>query len=410
MVRFLYSFGVFAYNAILAIVALFNNKASKLVNGRVHSKTQLAQHAFDGDWIWIHVASLGEFEQVVPIIQKIKEETSIRIAVSFYSPSGYEKRKGHKLIDFAFYFLGDSTRNAKFCIQQLKPKAILFVKYELWFNHLHVFRKAAIPFALISGRFRANQFFLRFKNSFFIEAIQAFEFLSVQNEDSKQVLEKIGVQVIVTGDSRFDRCLELTQQPFDNEKINAFVQNEKVLVFGSIWPEDFKSVKEIIELNNASKAIFAPHEVDKSSVKKLFNEFSKLGATAVYTQSSSSEISTCKFLILDTIGLLALTYRFAKVAYVGGAYKTGLHNILEPAAYGIPVLFGPKISKFPEALQMVSHGSGAVYGSTQINCDLLFNNENYYSTIAELQKQFIQQNTGASTVIFKQILPFLLRK
>lgn len=335
----LYTLGIWMYETAIRLASLWNPKAKAFINGRKDSFDNLPQGA-----IWMHCASLGEFEQGRPLLERIKKEKpEQQVLVTFYSPSGYEHAETKRIADVVRYLPLDYPLRMKRWIAALKPQCLLLVKYELWPNLLKATLAKNIPTHIIAGRFSAKQKRLRLMQ----QLLRCITHYWVQDEASAKHLQSLGIkQITVVGDSRFDRVYANAQANKEFPLIQAFKDNDKLLVMGSTWPADIT----LVEKTPSYKCIIAPHDLKYALT--LQNQFRGL----LYSQTNESNVKDAQVLIIDNIGLLASIYKYADVAYIGGAFGSGLHNILEASVYGCPLLFGPKHNNFPEAAELISIG------------------------------------------------------
>ncbi|WP_311196078.1 glycosyltransferase N-terminal domain-containing protein [Antarcticibacterium sp. 1MA-6-2] len=327
----------------------------KFIDGRKETFSILQQKIDPLDKVvWFHVASLGEYEQGLPIIETVKELfPSHKIVISFFSPSGYENKKNSTFADAVVYLPLDTPSNAAKFLNFVHPDLALFIKYDFWPNYLKELQNRNIPSLLISGGFRKDQLFFKSYGDWMRKPLKTFEYFFVQNEQSLELLKSIGIEnVTVSGDTRFDRVSRQLKQNNKLAFIEEFLNNKECIVAGSTWPEDDILMQNFInEAPSTVKFIVAPHEIKPEKIRKLKNSFSK--RAILFTEKEDAQLSDYEILILDTIGLLTKVYSYADIAYVGGAAgKTGLHNILEPATFGVPIVTGSNIENFPEAIQL----------------------------------------------------------
>lgn len=397
----LYRIATQLYFTAIRLAALFGNKKAALwVAGRrnlfeeIESKAPLLQGCY-----WFHCASLGEFEQGRPLMERIKKEyPQQKIVLTFFSPSGYEVRRNFIGADAVFYLPADTARNAIRFINLLKPKVAIFVKYEFWQYFLYELKKQAIPTFLVSGIFRKEQHFFKWYGTSSRKVFQCFSHLFVQNEQSKNLLQNIGIaNAIVAGDTRFDRVAEVKAQAQKLPVIEAFVGDNKVLVVGSSWPEDEKIIAQLIAKKPEGwKFIFAPHEVNEASVSRLQQIFPD---NSLYTKPTTHQ---AQVMIIDCIGILSSAYQYATIAYVGGGFNSGIHNLLEAATYEIPVIFGPNHQRFAEALDLIEHGAGFAIADaagfekvfTQLSSD-----NNLYQPACKNAGDYVAKHTGATQTV-----------
>lgn len=352
----IYNIGIYLYEIIITIISPFNAKAKKWKLGRKDFFMKLPQ-TNHSNIHWFHCASLGEFDQALPVMNLLKEkDPSVFILVTFFSPSGFEhynKRKHNA--DYVCYLPSDSPKNAKQFINHFNPKKVYFVKYEFWGNYIFEAKKKGAELYSISAIFRENQRFFKSENNFFAQILKQFDHFFVQNKKSEELLQNINIKnITITGDTRFDRVIENKQNLTFNPIIEHFKNNKKVWVIGSSWPEDEAILWESINFGN-NKIIIAPHDISEKHISQII---SNIKASYVrYTEiKTNTNLKTTNILILDTIGHLANAYHYGDFAYIGGGLNGSLHNILEPAVFGLPTLFGPKHSKFPEASLFLEKG------------------------------------------------------
>jgi 3-deoxy-D-manno-octulosonic-acid transferase len=359
---FLYNIFIFFYVLGIRAASLVNKKAKLWVNGRIdilrkiekalagnHNKKKIA---------WFHCASLGEFEQGRPVIEAFKEaKPDHLIFLTFFSPSGYEIRKNYPGADHVFYLPADCPGMAAKFVKILSPDIVFFIKYEYWYNYLAVLKQRGISIYMISAIFRPSQPFFKWYGSWFRKQLNNLTWFFVQDEDSEKLLRKIGIgQVSVSGDTRFDRVSTIAGQEKPVERIDEFCKDSRVLLAGSTWPDDEKILLPFILENKAKfKFIIAPHEVHKERIDGLMSEVGPGGLR--FSQADQTNIREARILVIDSIGILASLYRYAFISFVGGGFGVGIHNILEPAAFGVPMIFGPNYERFREARDLIRERS-----------------------------------------------------
>lgn len=365
--RWLYDLGTRLYHTGIRAAAPFSDKARAWVEGRRHWHDRLRiwrSRRPQQPLIWMHCASLGEFEQGRPVLEALRQEYPHHlIALTFYSPSGYEQRRNWPGADFIDYLPPDGPRNARRWVNDLQPDLAIFVKYEFWYYHLQALQRAGVPTLLIAAHFRPEQVFFRTLGLFFQRMLMGFDHIFTQDEASAALLPRAGVasaNITVAGDPRVDRVLAIPGEPFAEEILDAFSAGHRVLVAGSSWPPDEERLIAWARAHRPAdvRLLIVPHDISESHIRQLMQQ---LPADDVvrYTLATARQAARCTFLVVDTIGLLNRLYRYGHIAWIGGGFGTGLHNTLEPAAYGLPVLFGPQYHKFIEAREMVERG-GAV--------------------------------------------------
>ena len=411
MALFLYNLFLIFYKTGIKVASLKSNKAKLWLKGRENIFAKLEQWRSqlpeDQKIIWMHCASLGEFEQGRPLLEKFRESnTDHKIVLTFFSPSGYEVRKNYKGVDEVFYLPIDSKINAQKFITTLKPTLVVWVKYEYWFYYLTALKKKNIPVILISAVFRKSQPFFKWYGKMWKQILQSFDKIFVQNTESVSLLQTIGFaqNTAVIGDTRFDSVIDIAKKnaPLPDVLLN-FVKNSKVIIAGSTWEEDEEELVHYANTNKQIKFIIAPHEIDEERIadlKKLFKNsilFSQLADTYVNEQ----------VVIIDNVGMLASLYRLADVAYIGGGFNdSGIHNILEAAVFGKPLIFGPVYDKFIEATQLVEAG-GAFSFTNALELEELLHRllkDEVFSQIAgEVCKNFVYKNGGATNKIMEYL-------
>lgn len=404
--RCLYSIIIALYRFGIAVAALFNEKARLWQKGRKNEFEKLAQ-TFNGTEhpVWIHSASLGEYEQAKPIIEKIKKESpDTKILATFFSPSGYEIRKNDTLPDYVFYLPMDSVKNARRFLDIVKPQMAVFVKYEFWFNYIYELNLRQIPFYYICAIFRPSQYFFKPVGAWFAAQLRKSSGYFVQNEESKRLLNSIQIsQVDVCGDTRFDRVYAIAQQPYTLDFVEQFKQDKQLLVAGSSWEPDEQLLSRLLSHIEGFKLIVAPHEINrKDEVLKTFAGYK----TITYSEMEGKNLADYDVLVLDTIGLLSKIYRYSDVSYVGGAFKTGLHNILEAAVFGVPLFFGPHYDHFNEAVTLVQlQGAFSILSYEQM-LDVMqrfMSDKSYYQQTCDICRQYVEANVGACNKIYNTI-------
>ncbi len=404
--NFLYNLTAHLTFFFLRIFALFNVKMKLFVAGRKETFQKLSTIKKEDKTIWFHVASLGEFEQAIPIIEAIKKSyQNHKIIVTFFSPSGYEIRKNYNLADVVCYLPFDTNSNVKRFIALIHPEIAIFVKYEFWPNLLNQLKKKSIPTILVSGIFRENQFFFKSTGKWIRASLNAFNHFFVQDESSKNLLESIHFKNIsLSGDTRFDRVTRILEQDNSLPFISAFKNNQYTVVAGSTWKEGEEFLVKYINQSQGQKFIIAPHTIHPSSIQKLKNSIQK--ATILYSEIEGKNISEYNVFIIDAIGLLTKIYAYADAAYVGGGFKTGLHNILEPATFGIPIVIGKEYSKFKEASDLVRlHGCISVSSQSAFSSifSKLKSDKDFRKKTGSINESYIKGNIGATAQIMQYI-------
>jgi 3-deoxy-D-manno-octulosonic-acid transferase len=362
----IYNLGIRAYLLGIKAASLYNPKAAKWLQGRKQQKETINEASLSRiqNGIWIHCASLGEFEQGRPLIEALKKKyPEIPVILTFFSPSGFEIRKNYSLADRIFYLPIDLPGKARQFVNAIKPRLAVFVKYEYWINHIEALKQQKVPLILVSGIFRKNQIFFRWYGKLFLKTLAQFDRLFVQNNESADLLKRYQVKnVEIAPDTRFDRVYAIAGNEKQIPEVASFCGNNPVLIAGSTWPADESLLAHHINQDKSDwKYIITPHEIDNAHVREIKNRL-KVPVTT-YTQYNSG--AEYKVMILDTMGMLSAVYRYGSLAYVGGGFTKGIHNILEAAVYGLPVLFGPNYRKFNEAVELVHAGGGIVISNQE---------------------------------------------
>ena len=363
--------------------------------------------------IWFHAASLGEYEQGLPVIEKVKiKYPSHKIIVTFFSPSGYEVRKNNTVADVTVYLPLDTKSNAKEFIKLAHPEMVFFIKYEFWPNYLNELKKQQIKTYLISGIFRENQMFFKWYGSFYRKALKTFDYFFVQNEKSKKLIQSIGfTNVKISGDTRFDRVVAILERDNSLDFIEEFKDNKTTIVIGSSWPKDESLLIDYI--NNSSenvKFIIAPHNIKQEQIDSLYKQIKiskfKYSDYSIETLRKPN-LKNYQVFIIDTIGILTKIYSYGDIAYVGGGFgNPGVHNILEPATFGLPIVIGPNYSHFAEATALVNiEGCISIQNQTQLNeaFNLLLQNEDERIEKGHICSTFVQMNKGATDKIINHL-------
>ena len=407
----IYNIALQFYKKGIQFASFFQTKASQWIEGRkeVFQTLERSEVGAEKNLVWIHAASLGEFEQGRPIIEQIKQVyPDCKILLSFFSPSGYEIRKNYPLADYVTYLPLDTQKNAKRFIEITKPKLVIFIKYELWYHYFNELQNAGIPTLLVSALFREKQFFFKSYGQWFKKVIKGLDHIFVQNKNAEQVLLKNGISnVSIVGDTRVDRVAKLASQQKSFSIIREFVGDRPALILGSTWPLDEEILNSYINSYPQKwRYIIAPHDIAESRVEHIEHTF--LPSKIRYSKAEGVDLKNYDMLIIDNIGMLAALYQYGKVAYIGGALGKGLHNTLEPIAFGLPVVFGTKFQKFEEANWLVENGGGfSIHSSDSLH--KIFNQleeDTFYNKASEKAKEYIQKNQGAT----EEILKFIKKK
>ena len=406
MMMWLYNLCIAVYALLIRLVAPFNKKARLWCEGRRGLTERLQQAIGDAEHIvWIHSSSLGEFEQGRPIVDYIRANyTEYKILLTFFSPSGYEMRKNYPNADYIFYIPADTLRKVRQFLDVVKPEVAIFVKNEFWLNMLAELHRRNIRTYLASAIFRRNSIFFNLFGGIWRKALHSFDTLFVQNEGSKALLAKIGVEnVVVAGDTRFDRVVAIADDAKRVEIIEQFKGDKRLFVAGSTWGPDEEILLPLINENPDIKFVIAPHEMEESRIERLLREVK--GGAVRYTQLPS-DFADKQVLILDTVGLLSRVYGSAEWAYIGGGFGVGIHSTLEAAVYGMPVAFGPRYHKFNEARDLIALGAGySVKNGVELKAwfDELKSDSDYLARLSALAKVYVGQHCGATEKVVKSI-------
>lgn len=392
---------------------MFSPKIKLFVDGRKDVFTTLKNNISPTDKsIWFHAASLGEYEQGLPVMEKIKDRfPNHKIVLTFFSPSGYEVRKNTKSADVVVYLPLDTPSNAKQFVEIVNPEMAFFIKYEYWPNYLNELKKRKIPTYLISGIFRKNQLFFKWYGGFYRKALDAFHHFFVQNSSSKEFLLELNkTNVTVSGDTRFDRVASILEKDNSIDFIEKFKDDTVTIVVGSSWPKDEELlVNYINSTNHKAKLIIAPHNIKREQITELQKSISK--KTVLFSDLGTNHelsLQEAEVFIIDTIGILTKIYSYANIAYVGGGFgNPGVHNILEPATFGVPIIIGPNYSHFAEATALVNmEGCISISNQKEMNYafDNLIQNEDIRAEKGHICSTFVQMNKNATQIILDQIL------
>ncbi|MBS1489364.1 MAG: 3-deoxy-D-manno-octulosonic acid transferase [Bacteroidetes bacterium] len=408
MQRLIYTFIIYLLRILFILAVPFNEKARLFVTGRkgIFKKLKVVFQPMRNEKIvWVHCASLGEFEQGRPIIESLKRVyPPIKILLTFFSPSGFEVRKNYSQADYVFYLPWDTPGQAKKFVSLTRPVLAIFIKYEFWFHYTESLKKSGSKIISASCILRSNQIFFKKYGSLFRQLLHHFDFFFTQNPQTKQLLSSVGIeQAEIAGDTRFDRVMDIIRTGKEIELVKKFKDNQKTFVIGSCWPEDMETLSPFINENDGLlKFIIAPHEISESFLRDI---------------EKSIEVKTCRFseatedienysvLIIDNIGMLARLYRYGEFAFIGGAFGKGLHNILEAACYGIPIFFGNKnYHKYQEAIDLIMRGGAfgvSGYAELKMKYELMISRPENFLLACEVTKSYVQENLGATEKIMK---------
>jgi 3-deoxy-D-manno-octulosonic-acid transferase len=404
----LYTIAIYLYRMGLWIASPFSAKLRKMLWGRLQTLNQLAKLQ-DKPTAWFHCASLGEFEQGRPLIESFREEfPQYQIVVSFFSSSGYEYRKNYPNAEVVCYLPFDTPTNVQRFLKAVKPQIAFFIRYEFWNNYLQALKKSSVPTVLVSAIFREEQLFFQPRIPFFREILTTFTHIFVQNRQSQNLLEGIGLanKTTIVGDTRFDRVAHIAYTRKAIPLAETFKNNQKLIVLGSIWPEDFIILMPFLNsFDKPLKVIIAPHEINDKQMSLWQNQLTKNSVRL--SEAKAQTVAQFDILFIDTIGLLSSIYQFAEYAYVGGAFGKGLHSILEAATFGMPIFFGSKnYRKFKEANELLALGSAFTISDTasfEKTFIELYENPYRWQSKAILSQEYVQKNVGATQQIISWV-------
>ncbi len=424
--NFIYDIGIKTYSLAVNIAGNFNPKAKLFHQGRINLLQRIEKEVnTQAPIIWFHCSSVGEFEQARPIIEWYKSNrTDYKIILTFFSPSGYELRKHYELADWIYYMPLDTYANANKFVSLVKPKKAIFIKYEFWYNYLRALEKYGTKVYIISAIFRPSQMFFKWYGAFFKRMLRSYTHFFVQDEQSANLLKNIGFQknVSISGDTRFDRVYKITNNSKEFPLIKEFSSEKFTLIAGSSWPADEVLLAQIMQNFSRIKLILAPHEIDKdhiSKIEKTFAEFKPLkfssfdAKTRDLNKNNSQvledlqqSLKESRVLIIDCLGILSSIYRYATITYIGGGFGVGIHNILEAATYGKPIIFGPNYHKFKEAKDLVKlNGAHSInnYFSLYDIVNKYVGSKNMIEEKGKICKQYVENNLGATNKVVHTI-------
>ena len=412
--RFIYNLFVHLYTFSVRIAAPFNEKAGKWIMGRKNVFVDLQNSDIaDRQVIWVHTASLGEFEQGRPIIEKLKiNYPDHKILLTFFSPSGYEIRKNYDLADYVCYLPADTISNARKFVKIVNPELVVFIKYEFWYNYIFALYKKKTPLIFASVIFRPSQHFFQLWGRWFVQQLNRITYIFVQNQESLLLLDKIGINhAEVAGDTRFDRVVQLPEEDKSFPIVEKFKGTSKVIMGGSTWQPGEAILLDIIEKNDFDiKLVIAPHIISAEHIADIKNRFSNYNPV-LYSKGESEDLVTSKVLIIDKIGFLSLLYRYADIAYIGGGFGVGLHNVLEASTYGIPVLFGPNHLRFREAVELKNNGGGFFINNSHEASDIvdkLLKDVDFYKKSSEISLSYVKENSGATQKVINKVKEYII--
>lgn len=406
--KLLYNISINLYTSLIYIASIFNKKAKLWVNGRkdIFMKLEKAIPK-NTKTAWFHVSSLGEFEQGRPLIEAFKKQyPKHKILITFFSPSGYEIRKNYEQADYIFYLPTDTKRNAKRFINIVNPDVVFWIKYDFWYHYINTLKRKRVPTFLISAIFRNDQLFFKQYGKWYKTILETFEHIFVQNESSRKILEDAGIKnVTVSGDTRFDRVYQISQQAKSFPIVEKFKQDKQIFIAGSSWPKDEELIVRYINTsaNRNIKYIIAPHEIKKENIDRIANSINT--NLIRYSEANQDNAANAQILIIDNIGMLSSLYQYADIAYIGGGFGKSIHNTQEPAIWGVPVIFGPKNHhKFREAVDLINMGAAfCIHNYDEFNNIVteLIDNHKKREKCSDISKQYMQSMIGATDIIIK---------
>ncbi len=405
----MYNTVIFFYSVFVRIAALINNKARLFVIGRKNWKENLLNKIEkDVKYIWFHCASLGEFEQGRPVIEAIKKQfPEYKIILTFFSPSGFEIRKNYELADMVLYLPFDTPKNASTFLKLVNPEKVFFIKYEYWYHYISEIKKRNIPLFVVSAIFRENQIFFK-KNlwgKWYRKLLSQVEHFFLQNESSAKLLSQIGItNYTISGDTRFDRVYAIASGSKKVPVVDKFKGNSLLIVAGSTWKPDEELLIAFINNSTNLKFIIAPHEVSSSNINRIHQLLKK--PAVLYSKITESGINSVDVLIIDSIGILSSLYRYGNIAFIGGGFGVGIHNILEAATFGLPVIFGPNYKKFKEANDLILQGGAfSIQNLKELESafNRLLDDQKHHEKCSKICKNYVSGNVGSTQVIIKKV-------
>ncbi len=404
----MYNVGIYLYLIGVAITSLFNEKVRKMWRGE-RDAVRILREKVDpsAQYVWFHAASLGEFEQGRPLMEKLRRDhPEYKILLTFFSPSGYEVRKNYEGADIITYLPLDTITNARRFLRAIRPVMAFFIKYEFWYNYLHILSHRGVPVYSVSSIFRPGQIFFRWYGRQYAHVLKCFTRFYVQNDISKELLGKIGItDVQIVGDTRFDRVLQIKADAMPLPVVERFVGSNRVFVAGSSWQPDEEIFIPWFNQHHEWKLVIAPHVIAEDHLQQI--EKLLEGRRVVrYTQATAEHVSDAEVLIIDCFGLLSSIYRYADVTYVGGGFGVGIHNTLEAAVWEVPVIFGPNNERFQEAQGLKACGGGFEIKNAEDFDGLmqkLATNEQFLHQASEQSCNYVRQMTGATERILSDV-------
>ncbi len=403
----MYTIAIYLYALAVRLASLTNRKARLMIKGHRKTWRTLRDHAKERQhYVWFHAASLGEFEQGRPLMERLRREhPEKRILLTFFSPSGYEVRKDYAGADLVCYLPFDTPLNARRFVRLVQPEKAFFIKYEFWHHYIDELHRAGVPVYSVSSIFRNDQIFFRPYGRGYARVLHHFNHFFVQNEASRRLLNSLGVtQVSVTGDTRFDRVIDIRNQAKSLPLAAALTGDSRTIVAGSTWPPDEEILIPYFNRHPELKLIIAPHEVNEERLRSIEQRLKRPALR--YSQATLESSAQADCLIIDGYGLLSSLYRYATLAYVGGGFGVGIHNVPEAAVYGVPVFFGPNNQRFREARDLINEGGSFEVTSAddfQAQADRLLADERALAKSGQAAGDYIRRNSGATEAIFREV-------
>ena len=404
----LYNFAIYFYLLGVAIASLFNEKVRQMWRGERAAFDVLKQKVDpEAKYVWFHAASLGEFEQGRPIMERLRSEhPEYKILLTFFSPSGYEVRKNYEGADIICYLPLDTPINAIRFLRLVRPVMAYFIKYEFWYNYLHILKYRHVPAYSVSSIFRPEQIFFKWYAKKYAGVLRCITHFFVQNEQSRELLAKIGItEVTISGDTRFDRVLQIKEQSKHLPLVEAFKQDHKVFVAGSSWPPDEEIFIRFFNEHPEWKLIIAPHVIGNDHLQQILSRLNR--KTVRYTEATPETAAEAQCMKIDCFGLLSSIYHYGEVAYVGGGFGVGIHNVLEAAVWNVPVFFGPNNKRFQEAQQLLASGGGIEitnYSAFATAMQRFMDDDKWLEQCGSKAGDYVKSMAGATDIVLRESL------
>lgn len=397
---FIYNLAIYLLSAAIWIVSVFSSKVRHMAHGRRGVIRRARKEVTGDNVVWVHCASLGEFEQGRSVIEALKaSDSTTKIVLTFFSSSGYQVRKNYSGADYIYYLPSDTRRNARRFVAAIKPRIAIFVKYEYWYNYLNELHKQGAKSYVISAIFRPTMRFFRTSGGFFRSMLRLLDHLFVQNEESIKLLASIGItNATVSGDTRFDRVSDIVNKAPHLPIVEQFATGARVVVCGSTWSADLDLLLPLMSEHPELKFIVAPHQPTEAEIERFITMSER--PTTRYTQKANPEAT---LMVIDCVGILSGVYAYGEVAYIGGGFGAGIHNILEASTWGLPVIFGPRYHKFAEARELIDRGGAFSVSTYSQISETLKHILEHQSEISEIASRYVKSNVGATKAILDKI-------